>query len=63
MLALLRADSVPIVEEYDEATFVALKCLDADGHRIEGTGNRTDDDRCQREFGLVEGWLLALCGT
>jgi len=36
LLALLRSDEVPIVEEYDEPTYVAFKCLDPDGHRIEG---------------------------
>jgi catechol 2,3-dioxygenase-like lactoylglutathione lyase family enzyme len=36
LLALLRANDVPIVEEYDEPTYVAFKCLDPDGHRIEG---------------------------
>ena len=35
LLARLRADDVPIIEEYDEPTYVAFKCLDPDGHRVE----------------------------
>ncbi len=35
VLARLRADGVPIVENDDEPGYVAFKCLDADGWRIE----------------------------
>jgi hypothetical protein len=34
--ARLRADDVPIVEEHEESTYVAFKCLDPGGHRVEG---------------------------
>jgi hypothetical protein len=27
---------VPIVEEHEESTYVAFKCLDPGGHRVEG---------------------------
>jgi catechol 2,3-dioxygenase-like lactoylglutathione lyase family enzyme len=36
LLALLRGNDVPIIEVHDEPTYVAFKCLDPDGHRIEG---------------------------
>jgi catechol 2,3-dioxygenase-like lactoylglutathione lyase family enzyme len=36
LLAGLRADDVPIIEEHEEPTYVAFKCLDPDGHRVEG---------------------------
>ena len=36
LLAGLRADDVPIIEEHEESTYVAFKCLDPDGHRVEG---------------------------
>ena len=36
LLACLRADDVPIIEEHEESTYVAFKCLDPDGHRVEG---------------------------
>lgn len=36
LLTLLRGDGVPIIEEDDEPAYVAFKCLDPDGHRIEG---------------------------
>jgi hypothetical protein len=36
LLACLRADEVPIIEEHEESTYVAFKCLDPDGHRVEG---------------------------
>jgi hypothetical protein len=31
----MEADGVTIVERNDEAAYVAFKCLDPDGHRIE----------------------------
>ncbi|MQA85331.1 MAG: hypothetical protein GEV03_12070 [Streptosporangiales bacterium] len=33
--ARLEADGVTVVEEYDEPDYVAVKCLDPDGHRVE----------------------------
>ena len=35
LLARLRADDVPIIEEQEEPTYVAFKCPDPDGHRVE----------------------------
>ncbi|MFY1687137.1 VOC family protein [Plantactinospora sp. WMMB782] len=35
LLRRLRADDVPIVEDYDDPSYVAFKCLDPDGHRVE----------------------------
>src|SRR5215469_15348482 len=35
MMARMEADGVAIVERNDEAAYVAFKCLDPDGHRIE----------------------------
>jgi catechol 2,3-dioxygenase-like lactoylglutathione lyase family enzyme len=35
LLARLRADGVPVLEEYDEPEYVAFKCADPDGHRVE----------------------------
>jgi catechol 2,3-dioxygenase-like lactoylglutathione lyase family enzyme len=35
LLERMEADGVTIVERDDEATYVAFKCLDPDGHRIE----------------------------
>lgn len=36
LLARLQADDVQIIEEHEESTYVAFKCLDPNGHRIEG---------------------------
>jgi hypothetical protein len=36
LLGRLRADDVPIVEECEESTYGGFKCLDPDGHRVEG---------------------------
>ncbi len=35
LLARLRAEDVAIIEEHEESTYVAFKCLDPDGHRVE----------------------------
>jgi catechol 2,3-dioxygenase-like lactoylglutathione lyase family enzyme len=35
LLARLSADGVEIVESDDEPAYVAFKCLDPDGHRVE----------------------------
>lgn len=35
LLARLRADDVPIVEEHEKSTYVAFKCLGPGGHRVE----------------------------
>lgn len=34
-LARLRADGIEVFEVYDEPTYVAFKCADPDGHRVE----------------------------
>lgn len=36
LLAQLRADDVPIIEAHEEPTYITFKCLDPDGHRVEG---------------------------
>lgn len=35
LLARLRADGVPIIERHDQPAYVAFKCHDPDGHRVE----------------------------
>lgn len=35
LLARLQADGVEIIERYDEPAYVAFKCADPDGHRVE----------------------------
>jgi catechol 2,3-dioxygenase-like lactoylglutathione lyase family enzyme len=35
LIKRMEADGVTIVERNDEAVYVAFKCLDPDGHRIE----------------------------
>jgi catechol 2,3-dioxygenase-like lactoylglutathione lyase family enzyme len=35
LLGRLKADGIPIVEEYDEPTYVGFKCLDPDGFHVE----------------------------
>jgi catechol 2,3-dioxygenase-like lactoylglutathione lyase family enzyme len=35
LMERMEADSVTIVERSDEAAYVAFKCLDPDGHKIE----------------------------
>jgi hypothetical protein len=49
LLGRLRADDVPIVEEHEESTYGGFKCLDPDGHRVEG---------CQADFPIAS---AALC--
>jgi hypothetical protein len=62
LLALLRTDSVPIVED-DEATFVAFKCLarTAIGWKVLGIGRMMIDVSANSVS--WRGWLLALWGT
>ncbi|GII04478.1 hypothetical protein Pta02_64860 [Planobispora takensis] len=35
LLARMRADGVGVAEDYDEPAYVAFKCADPDGHRVE----------------------------
>ena len=35
LLARLKAEGISIVEEYDEPRYVAFKCADPDGYRVE----------------------------
>ena len=35
LMERMEADGITIVERNDEAAYVAFKCLDPDGHRIE----------------------------
>jgi catechol 2,3-dioxygenase-like lactoylglutathione lyase family enzyme len=35
LLGRLKADGIPIFEDYDEATYVGFKCLDPDGFHVE----------------------------
>jgi catechol 2,3-dioxygenase-like lactoylglutathione lyase family enzyme len=35
LLARVRADGVTVLERHDEAAYVAFKCADPDGHRVE----------------------------
>ena len=39
LLERMQADGVTIAERNDEEAYVAFRCLDPDGHRVEVTGN------------------------
>jgi catechol 2,3-dioxygenase-like lactoylglutathione lyase family enzyme len=44
LLARMEVDGVPILERWEESSYVAFKCLDPDGWRVEVTGSQSAFD-------------------